>query len=405
MPFDFLRFLGPEAANRLLQPSLMGPQNMLERPAAPPLPPPVNVGAAPGMNMPQPPAQPDPMPTAATQPMAPKPVAQTPASNGLGINKELLNDIFLGWAMGNTPMQSLALGAAQASKGKTGRQNLNQTVEWLKGRGMDEGQAKLIASNPETLQDYLKTLITPQDPMKALNVEKTKLEIDKMRNPKPDYQIVQDRSTGEVIAVDRNNPQGGPQVVRQGGMTAAPTTRTIKQPDGSEVAVQWDGQQWVPLQAPEGGNPVRSIPKLTEQQSKDLVYYQRGAAALDELDKLEGSLTSGWDRTMSNIPVIGNSLVSNNFQQAENAGRNFLASILRKDTGAAVTQSEMDQYSKIFLPQYGDSPETLAQKKEARKTALDAIRSGLGAAERVLEQPASKEQGGVVDYRQYFGGQ
>ena len=32
----------------------------------------------------------------------------------------------------------------------------------------------------------------------------------------------------------------------------------IKQPDGSELAVQWDAQrkEWVPLKAPEGGNPV-----------------------------------------------------------------------------------------------------------------------------------------------------
>jgi hypothetical protein len=48
---------------------------------------------------------------------------------------------------------------------------------------MDEGQARMVASSPETLQDYLKQIMTPQDPAKALQLEKTQLEIDRLRNP------------------------------------------------------------------------------------------------------------------------------------------------------------------------------------------------------------------------------
>ena len=165
MAFNIMDMFGPVAMNRLLQPlqNAQGIPNMLMQPqAAPPLPAPVNVGPSPGMNMPQP----DPMQTAAIQPGAAQaPARQSPFS---GINKELLNDVFMGWAMGNTPQQSLTLGAVQASKGKSSRQNLNQTVEWLKGRGMDEGQARMVASSPETLQDYLKTMMNPSDGRKSL---------------------------------------------------------------------------------------------------------------------------------------------------------------------------------------------------------------------------------------------
>lgn len=66
---------------------------------------------------------------------------------------------------------------------------------------------------------------------------------------------------------------------------------------------------------------------------------------------------------------------------ARQAGRNFLASILRKDTGAAITAQEEQQYGEVFLPTPGDKPGTIAQKAEARKQAIDAIRGGLGTAE------------------------
>lgn len=164
---------------------------------------------------------------------------------------------------------------------------------------------------------------------------------------------------------------------------SAPTTRQIKQADGSEVAVQWDakGKKWIPLTAPEGGEAVRAKgQKLTEGQSKDLVYHSRGLQALEEFEPLASAYADGAQRIASAVPG-GNYVVSEEFQKAKQSGRNFLASILRKDTGAAVTASEETLYGDIFLPQPGDKPGTLAQKSEARKQALDAIRGGLGTAE------------------------
>ena len=80
--------------------------------------------------------------------------------------------------------------------------------------------------------------------------------------------------------------------------------------------------------------------------------------------------------------ALGNSLVSTERQQAEQSGRELLASILRKDTGAAITNQEMEIYGKMYLPQPGDSEEVLNQKAEARTRALASIRGGLGTAER-----------------------
>lgn len=179
----------------------------------------------------------------------------------------------------------------------------------------------------------------------------------------------------------------------------APTTRQIKQPDGSEVVVQWnpEAQQWVPMPAPEGGAAVRSPQKLTEGQSKDLNYYNRGVGALQNFDQHEKALTSFGDNAASGVPLVGNYLTSEAFQKAEQAGKEFLASILRKDSGGAITAEEMQQYGSFFLPKPGDHPSVIAQKREARARALEAMRTGLGTAEvlaaaRPQQPEAAKEE-------------
>lgn len=138
--------------------------------------------------------------------------------------------------------------------------------------------------------------------------------------------------------------------------------------------------------------------KLTEQQSKDLGYYTRGneanALLAEQGDALTTRATGGRgqargiaDAAIRGTPLIGdsalgNSLVSSERQQAEQSGREVLAAILRKDTGAAITEQEMKVYGDMYLPRPGDSDAVLNQKAEARTRALESIRSGLGTAER-----------------------
>jgi hypothetical protein len=171
----------------------------------------------------------------------------------------------------------------------------------------------------------------------------------------------------------------------------APTTKVIKQQDGSEVAVQWDPKAdnpqtgakgtWIPLQAPQGGNPVTS-PKLTEQQSKDLNYYNRGKAAEDEFAPLQHHYADGFARVMDKAPFgVGNYAQTDEFQKSRTAGLNFLSSILRKDSGAAIPPHEIETYGKMFLPQPGDKPGNIDLLARMRKEALESLKSGLGPAQ------------------------
>jgi flagellum-specific peptidoglycan hydrolase FlgJ len=189
------------------------------------------------------------------------------------------------------------------------------------------------------------------------------------------------------IAVGRDQRLVDPvtrQVIVDASGTKPPTVQKIKQPDGSEVSVQWDEAtgSWVPMQAPQGGAAVRGPNKLTEQQSKDLGYYQRGVGVITKLDQFENELTSVPGRLAEYVPG-GAFLQTEEFQRAQQAGREFVSSILRKDTGAAVTESEMALYGKMFLPQPGEKPGAIADKREARRRALEGIKMGLGTAEAI----------------------
>ncbi len=128
------------------------------------------------------------------------------------------------------------------------------------------------------------------------------------------------------------------------------------------------------------------MPKLTEVNSKDLGFAARATGALQTLDPVQGELTDFWGSTFSKLP-FGNYAQTEEYQQADQAGQEFLAAFLRKDSGAAITKEEKDTYGKLYLPQPGDKPKVLKQKADARKRAVAALKIGIPSqAIRVAEE-------------------
>ncbi|WP_192248462.1 glycoside hydrolase family 24 protein [Mesorhizobium caraganae] len=120
-----------------------------------------------------------------------------------------------------------------------------------------------------------------------------------------------------------------------------------------------------------------NIKPMTEAQSKDTTFATRAAGALPLVDKFGDALTSLSQSAGGQVPVIGNYMKTPEYQQAEQAGKEFLQAILRKDTGAAITSGETAEYGSVYLPRPGDSPELLAQKKASRLRALEAMKAGM----------------------------
>ncbi|WP_116866559.1 hypothetical protein [Pseudomonas syringae] len=151
--------------------------------------------------------------------------------------------------------------------------------------------------------------------------------------------------------------------------------------------------------------------KLTESQSKDLNYFGRGNAANAELAVQGAGLTRSAtgergaargvvDAALRSLPLIGNSgvvnsLVSDERQKAEQSGQEFINALLRKDSGAAITEPESAIYGRTYLPREGDGDQVLKQKWEARERAMQGIRDGLGSAA-ILAAEVNRPQYGAA---------
>jgi hypothetical protein len=145
---------------------------------------------------------------------------------------------------------------------------------------------------------------------------------------------------------------------------------------------------------PDGTVQIGGPPgKLTEQQSKDVGFYNRASQVGPLLDSMDAALVNFTSEKGSRVPVVGNYLQSDGYRQASQAANEFLLALLRKDTGAAVTDGEMVLYGGTYLPRAGDDEATVKQKREARARAVEGIRMGLGPAQILFREREAQKQG------------
>lgn len=126
-------------------------------------------------------------------------------------------------------------------------------------------------------------------------------------------------------------------------------------------------------------NPF-SYGKQTEPESKDSGYANRMFSAEQVLrDKnVIDAMTSLTEKGKGSIPIVGNYLTSENYQKADQAQRNFINAVLRRESGAAISSSEFDNAYKQYFPQPGDTPERIAQKQRNRQDTIASIAGGGG---------------------------
>lgn len=182
---------------------------------------------------------------------------------------------------------------------------------------------------------------------------------------------------------------------------------------------QFHDGQW--LTAPSAQNPQGTAVRvpgydkpLTEAQGNAAAFYMRAKNALDNLSKVPS--VSSTDYMASNVPFgMGNFAMSEEGQRAMNSEKQFIAALLRKESGAAISQGEYDSYGKQFFPRPGDSPEILSQKSQNRDIALKGMTvqagpSGTQQANTVLDVPRQQVaprapmKGQIVDGHKFKGG-
>jgi hypothetical protein len=129
-----------------------------------------------------------------------------------------------------------------------------------------------------------------------------------------------------------------------------------------------------------GGAPA----KMTEAQSKSLGFGRRAMLADQMVDQLasdpNANVSSLKTQIKSNLPKWMGGMRNQREQDLATAKLGFVASVLRKESGAAVTPQEFETYDRMYFPQPGDSKETVSTKSILRKNFIDTEKLTAGRA-------------------------
>ena len=204
---------------------------------------------------------------------------------------------------------------------------------------------------------------------------------------------------GKVSMVpDPTDPSGQRQVMARIPGVVPPQ---FPRPDGGQPApgpVQAGAQPQAASGAPGAlvliPGTTKPAPPLTEAQGRIATFADRIAATLPIIEANQGAGLSYTQNAMRNVPVVGNALISNEMQQLDQAQRNFINAVLRRESGAVISPEEFDNAKKQYFPVPGDKPDVLAQKKKNRQDVLEGFAREGGPTYKIPEQkgtsPADK---------------
>jgi hypothetical protein len=163
-------------------------------------------------------------------------------------------------------------------------------------------------------------------------------------------------------------------------------TQVVETPQGFVIVDKNTGRSFATV-GPDG-KPVQGKANdrvLTDSQAKANLFGSRMKEADRILGDLEGQYSPAAVNATTaagNVPIIGgftgymaNSMLGTKGQQAEQARRDFVNAVLRRESGAAISPSEFDSANKQYFPQPGDSPAVIMQKARNRQLAIAGMQA------------------------------
>lgn len=121
--------------------------------------------------------------------------------------------------------------------------------------------------------------------------------------------------------------------------------------------------------------------KQNETQSKDSGYANRmfrAEGVLRDPGVLDAATSLNQNIKGMAPGFISNYLTSPQYQKFDQAKRDFVNAVLRRESGAAISQSEFDNANKQYFPQPGDTKERIAEKQRNRQDAIAGVAGGGG---------------------------
>jgi hypothetical protein len=279
----------------------------------------------------------------------------------------------------------LAFQLAATSQSPVLRQQL---AEMLKGQKLGEGEV-ITRYNPATGQ--METVASGAAKVRA------PIQID----------------TGTTIEL--RDPLDPTKVLQRIPKAQMPTAgQVVEREDGTYLVDTRTGQA-KPVVGPQG-QPLIGGKPLTETQSNAVAFGMRAVEANKIATDLEnkgftntGVIRTAIGGTVGTAPIVGEKLeqgVRSTFnvlpqvlggpsaeqQQNDQARRNFISAVLRKESGAAISPTEYVNEERKYFPQLGDDEKVIKQKQQARELAIKALEAQAGSSgKRMIEKNASQQ--------------
>lgn len=219
----------------------------------------------------------------------------------------------------------------------------------------------------------------------------------------PAYRATPEYSTAwQILSNPHVDPNTGTVVVPDLSAFAPP----IGAAPGQGAAQGAPGAPGVP--PPQRMPTIQSFapPNPNQAEAASAGYANRLQDASSIIDNNEAALTSLGQKAKAGVPVVGNFLVSPEYQKGDQAERNFINAQLRRESGAAIAESEFENARKQYIPQPGDSKEVLAQKRAARAMAVRNMQLSAGNTllpPGVIQQSSPPRNAPIVPQQQGFG--
>ena len=145
------------------------------------------------------------------------------------------------------------------------------------------------------------------------------------------------------------------------------------------------------LEAIPGGPADKSQAPLNDVQSKALQFGSRMEESSRNLTRLadQGVTQPGLIKRAADSVGLGmaaNWTQSPEQQQVEQSQRDFINAVLRRESGAAIADSEFDNARKQYFPQPGDSQDVIDQKLKNRAIATAGIKAEVPNADQRIGQ-------------------
>jgi len=199
----------------------------------------------------------------------------------------------------------------------------------------------------------------------------------------PGYEL-KEAEDGSIVGVNKRTLQavpvtmgaGGTPTVASGAPAAAPVPLKGK---GTALTESQGNATAFGLRMLESDKLLRDLEKSGTTSGGRIKGTVEGA--LNALVPYQGAnLAEGAGAVMNVLPsALGGP--NENQQMYEQAKKNFITAVLRKESGASIAPSEFATEEKKYFPQAGESDKVIAQKQRAREIAVQAmkIQAGPGA--------------------------